>query len=213
VLVFFTWVVRGVADTVSMWDAVERVTSLASQVPSELTEEEQAAEDAAADAAAAAEARHAPPRGRGGSVSWRASLLRGAGARGGGGGGARRQRSALAAGASALALPPRRGTSELLPVAHAGHGHGHGRAHGGRHHRSLDLRVHWQRPAPGRAPSIGEDVRIIVAEAGAGGAAAVKHERLLSEWPATGEDGFQGASTLRVGGQVACKPWPAMCLG
>lgn len=32
VLVFFTWVVRGVADTVSMWDAVERVTSFATQV-------------------------------------------------------------------------------------------------------------------------------------------------------------------------------------
>lgn len=31
-LVFFTWVVRGVADTVSMWDAVERVTSFATQV-------------------------------------------------------------------------------------------------------------------------------------------------------------------------------------
>jgi len=25
VLVFFTWVVRGVADTVSMWDAVQRI--------------------------------------------------------------------------------------------------------------------------------------------------------------------------------------------
>ena len=34
-LVFFTWVVRGVADTVSMWDAVERVTSFATQVPRE----------------------------------------------------------------------------------------------------------------------------------------------------------------------------------
>jgi hypothetical protein len=32
VLVFFTWVVRGVADTVSMWDAIERVTSFATQV-------------------------------------------------------------------------------------------------------------------------------------------------------------------------------------
>jgi ATP-binding cassette, subfamily C (CFTR/MRP), member 1 len=32
VLVFFTWVVRGVADTVSMWDAVERVTSFATLV-------------------------------------------------------------------------------------------------------------------------------------------------------------------------------------
>ncbi|KAI8465820.1 MAG: putative ABC transporter [Monoraphidium minutum] len=41
VLVFFTWVVRGVADTVSMWDAVERVTSLATQVPSELSASEE----------------------------------------------------------------------------------------------------------------------------------------------------------------------------
>lgn len=32
VLVFFTWVVRGVADTVSMWDAVERVASFATEV-------------------------------------------------------------------------------------------------------------------------------------------------------------------------------------
>lgn len=32
VLVFFTWVVRGVADIVSMWDAVERVASFATQV-------------------------------------------------------------------------------------------------------------------------------------------------------------------------------------
>lgn len=32
VLVFFTWVVRGVADTVSMWDAIERVTSFATLV-------------------------------------------------------------------------------------------------------------------------------------------------------------------------------------
>lgn len=40
-LVFFTWVVRGVADTVSMWDAVERVTSFATQVPSELTQAEE----------------------------------------------------------------------------------------------------------------------------------------------------------------------------
>lgn len=35
VLVFFTWVVRGVADTVSMWDAVERVASFATQVGAE----------------------------------------------------------------------------------------------------------------------------------------------------------------------------------
>ncbi|KAF6262121.1 P-loop containing nucleoside triphosphate hydrolase protein [Scenedesmus sp. NREL 46B-D3] len=40
VLVFFTWVVRGVADTVSMWDAVERVASFATEVPTEVTEEE-----------------------------------------------------------------------------------------------------------------------------------------------------------------------------
>jgi hypothetical protein len=41
VLVFFTWVVRGVADTVSMWDAVERVASFATQVPSELSAAEE----------------------------------------------------------------------------------------------------------------------------------------------------------------------------
>lgn len=41
VLVFFTWVVRGVADAVSMWDAVERVATYATRVPSELTAEEQ----------------------------------------------------------------------------------------------------------------------------------------------------------------------------
>uniref|UniRef100_A0A7S0R450 Uncharacterized protein n=1 Tax=Chlamydomonas leiostraca TaxID=1034604 RepID=A0A7S0R450_9CHLO len=35
VLVFFTWVVRGVADTVSMWDAVERVTSFCTNIPEE----------------------------------------------------------------------------------------------------------------------------------------------------------------------------------
>ncbi|KAL6759443.1 ABC transporter [Haematococcus lacustris] len=35
VLVFFTWVVRGVADSVSMWDAVERVTSFATNIPME----------------------------------------------------------------------------------------------------------------------------------------------------------------------------------
>jgi hypothetical protein len=35
VLVFFTWVVRGVADIVSMWDAVERVTTYATAVPPE----------------------------------------------------------------------------------------------------------------------------------------------------------------------------------
>ncbi|KAF8071336.1 abcC3 [Scenedesmus sp. PABB004] len=40
VLVFFTWVVRGVADAVSMWDAVERVTSFATTVPTEVGEEE-----------------------------------------------------------------------------------------------------------------------------------------------------------------------------
>eukprot|EP00879_Flechtneria_rotunda_P005406 GHRR01005697.1.p1 GENE.GHRR01005697.1~~GHRR01005697.1.p1 ORF type:complete len:938 (+),score=327.51 GHRR01005697.1:3324-6137(+) len=39
VLVFFTWVVRGVADSVSMWDAVERVTSYATQVPNEVSED------------------------------------------------------------------------------------------------------------------------------------------------------------------------------
>jgi hypothetical protein len=33
VLVFFTWVVRGVADSVSMWDAVERVTSFCTNIP------------------------------------------------------------------------------------------------------------------------------------------------------------------------------------
>ena len=36
VLVFFTWVVRGAADTVSMWDAVERVTSFCKNVPEEI---------------------------------------------------------------------------------------------------------------------------------------------------------------------------------
>uniref|UniRef100_A0A7S0VCE4 ABC transporter n=2 Tax=Polytomella parva TaxID=51329 RepID=A0A7S0VCE4_9CHLO len=44
VLVFFTWVVRGVADCVSMWDAVERITSFISNVPIErevIPEEEQ----------------------------------------------------------------------------------------------------------------------------------------------------------------------------
>lgn len=35
VLVFFTWVVRGVADTVSMWDAVERVASFCTNIPEE----------------------------------------------------------------------------------------------------------------------------------------------------------------------------------
>ena len=35
VLVFFTWVVRGAADTVSMWDSVERVTSLVVNLPEE----------------------------------------------------------------------------------------------------------------------------------------------------------------------------------
>lgn len=39
---FFTWVVRGAADTVSMWDAVERVASFATQIPSELSAQEQA---------------------------------------------------------------------------------------------------------------------------------------------------------------------------
>ncbi len=33
VLVFFTWVVRGAADTVSMWDAVERVATFVTNVP------------------------------------------------------------------------------------------------------------------------------------------------------------------------------------
>jgi hypothetical protein len=40
VLVFFTWVVRGVAETVSMWDAVERITSFATNVPVESDREE-----------------------------------------------------------------------------------------------------------------------------------------------------------------------------
>jgi len=35
VLVFFTWVVRGVADSVSRFDAVERITTFATQVPTE----------------------------------------------------------------------------------------------------------------------------------------------------------------------------------
>ncbi|GLI63446.1 hypothetical protein VaNZ11_006418 [Volvox africanus] len=35
VLVFFTWVVRGAADTVSMWDAVERVATFITNVPQE----------------------------------------------------------------------------------------------------------------------------------------------------------------------------------
>ncbi|GFR52364.1 hypothetical protein Agub_g14922 [Astrephomene gubernaculifera] len=35
VLVFFTWVVRGAADTVSMWDAVERVATFVTNVPQE----------------------------------------------------------------------------------------------------------------------------------------------------------------------------------
>ncbi|KXZ48458.1 hypothetical protein GPECTOR_27g628 [Gonium pectorale] len=35
VLVFFTWVVRGAADTVSMWDAVERVATFVTNVPEE----------------------------------------------------------------------------------------------------------------------------------------------------------------------------------
>jgi hypothetical protein len=35
VLVFFTWVVRGVADSVSSWDAVERAATYATQVPAE----------------------------------------------------------------------------------------------------------------------------------------------------------------------------------
>ncbi|KAG2422455.1 hypothetical protein HXX76_016025 [Chlamydomonas incerta] len=35
VLVFFTWVVRGAADTVSMWDAVERIATFVSNVPQE----------------------------------------------------------------------------------------------------------------------------------------------------------------------------------
>lgn len=35
VLVFFTWVVRGAADTVSMWDTVERVTSFCTNIPKE----------------------------------------------------------------------------------------------------------------------------------------------------------------------------------
>jgi hypothetical protein len=48
VLVFFTWVVRGVADSVSMWDAVERVTSFATQLPSEMSAADVAAESAAA---------------------------------------------------------------------------------------------------------------------------------------------------------------------
>lgn len=34
-LVFFTWVVRGVADSVSMWDAVERITSFCKNIPEE----------------------------------------------------------------------------------------------------------------------------------------------------------------------------------
>jgi len=59
ILVFFTWVVRGVADVVSMWDAVERVASYARNVPSELgpeeAEQEERAERAGAAAAAAAE--------------------------------------------------------------------------------------------------------------------------------------------------------------
>jgi ABC-type multidrug transport system fused ATPase/permease subunit len=59
VLVFFTWVVRGVADVVSMWDAVEKVASYATQVPSEVSPgealEEERAEKAAAARAAAAE--------------------------------------------------------------------------------------------------------------------------------------------------------------
>lgn len=36
VLVFFTWVVRGAADTVSMWDAVERVATFCTNIPEEL---------------------------------------------------------------------------------------------------------------------------------------------------------------------------------
>ncbi|KAG2483865.1 hypothetical protein HYH03_017317 [Edaphochlamys debaryana] len=35
VLVFFTWVVRGTADTVSMWDAVERIATFITNVPQE----------------------------------------------------------------------------------------------------------------------------------------------------------------------------------
>jgi len=53
VLVFFTWVVRGVADVVSMWDAVEKVASYATQVPSEVPPSEAEAEAAAERAEAA----------------------------------------------------------------------------------------------------------------------------------------------------------------
>lgn len=35
VLVFFTWVIRGVADSVSMWDAVERIATFVKNVPEE----------------------------------------------------------------------------------------------------------------------------------------------------------------------------------
>lgn len=45
VLVFFTWVVRGVADTVSMWDAVERITSYATNVPTEVDDADADADD------------------------------------------------------------------------------------------------------------------------------------------------------------------------
>jgi hypothetical protein len=66
VLVFFTWVVRGVADTVSMWDAVERITSFATNVPEE---DKLLAVRGAPDAAGAGAALALPAPGKGGAAT------------------------------------------------------------------------------------------------------------------------------------------------
>lgn len=166
----------------------------------------QSAEDATAATAAveaAADSRRLAVRSRPGSFTRRASSLH-AGRRG-----TRRQRSALAVGTSALSLASRRGSAEgfvkrgslELPV-HVGH-----------HHKTApELPLPWQHKVAAATAagvnsrvSAGEEVRItMVSEATAAGTAAAKHERLLSEWPASG--GCQGrGSVVRVLHQPSCR--------
>ncbi|GBF99292.1 ABC transporter [Raphidocelis subcapitata] len=190
VLVFFTWVVRGVADGVSMWDAVERVASFATQVPSELSVAEIAAEDAAAGAP--------PGASRAGSA---------AGPGGGNGHGPRvrrlhsAQRAAMTAAGFGGAPVARRGSRESRrsSIELSAPGGSGASAPRGRHRSHAELSPWHRKAAAAAAAAAGgayaaagsNEVRIVVEAPGAGGA---KRERPLSEWPATGDLRFERVS-------------------
>ncbi|KIY99894.1 ABC transporter, multidrug resistance associated protein [Monoraphidium neglectum] len=179
VLVFFTWVVRGVADSVSMWDAVERVTTFATQVPSEQAvegcpdqEEDEAPLTQHRDSTLAGRAR----RGAGSVVrrlhtAQRAALEAG------------RTRSSLGAAALGPAGSARR-KSLQEPAGPAGRARGSMSVRGG-------LGGGAAAAAAGAVAAGPEELRVIVVEDLASGA---KQERKLAEWPASGDLRFERVS-------------------